>query len=107
MDGVTPGLGIDVEQLFGSGARSVQFNAPPQHLIPDITASISKAIAELPPDADAALVGVANRNGGWNAAFVGRVPGGFEVQAWIGKSWGSDSDLDWGAQIMKTFKFGR
>jgi hypothetical protein len=87
MDGVTPGLGIDVEQLFGSGARSVQFNAP--------------------PDADAALVGVANRNGGWNAAFVGRVPGGFEVQAWIGKSWGSDSDLDWGAQIMKTFKFGR
>jgi hypothetical protein len=89
------------------GVAGVHFNEPPPHLIADINASIASAIAQLPPDTDAALVGVADRKGGWNAAFVGKIPGaaGFEVKAWVGKSWGDDASLDWGAQVMKTWKF--
>lgn len=100
-----PVTAVGLENL-SLGPDSVQFNEPPVHLIADIQASITNAIAQLPSDVDAALVGVADRKGGWNAAFVAKSPdGSIGVQAWIGKSWGNDSALDYGVQVMKTFKW--
>ena len=85
--------------------KGVEFNPPPPSILASVMRQIDAQVATLPPDADAALVGVAT-NKGVNAAFVARVPGGFEVQAWIGKTWGADV-LDTGAAVKKVFRFGR
>jgi hypothetical protein len=53
-----------------------------------------------------ALVGVADRQGGWNAAFVVKDVHGWNVSTWIGKSWGNDDKLDWGVEVLKTWKLG-
>lgn len=73
------------------------FNAPPDHLIPDITASIGRAVAQLPKDKTVALVGVATEAGG-NAAIVAKVNNTWAVQAWVGKTWGGP--VSYGAQVM-------
>lgn len=78
----------------------VAFNAPPEHLIPDIQASIGKAVAALPTDAKGAIVALVTDKG-VNAAFIFKAPHGFEVAAWIGKSWGEE--LTAGAEVMKVF----
>lgn len=78
----------------------VAFEPPPAHLLPDIMASMARAIATLPPDADGAIVGIATDKGA-NAAIVARLPAGFEVQAWIGKSWGER--VTYGAEVQKVF----
>lgn len=84
--------------------KGVEFNAPPPHLMQDAMAQISAMVSTLPPDADAAIVGLGT-NKGVNAAFVAKVPGGFEVMAWVGKDWGSE--ITYGAGVQKVFKFGK
>ena len=86
------------------GDKGVQFVAPPADLIPEITGKISRAIDAI-GDADAAFVGVADRQGGWNAAFVTKGMHGWQVSTWIGKSWATDADLDYGVQVLKVWKF--
>lgn len=83
--------------------RGVEFNAPPPHLMADAMRVIDDTMAALPPDADAALVGIAT-NTGENAAFVARVPGGIEVYAWVGKTWGSQ--INYGTGARKVFRWG-
>lgn len=90
---------------ISSPIRGVQFNAPPDDIIPSITASIDKAMKSLRPGEDGAIVGLADGKGGANAALVLRVPHGFEVYAWIGKNWSADSDVEWGAAIRKSITF--
>ena len=85
--------------------KGVEFNAPPASMLASVMKQIDEHIATLPPDADAALVSVAT-NKGVNAAFIARVPGGFEVQTWIGKSWG-DKTIDAGAGVKKVFRWGK
>ena len=64
----------------------VLFNAPPNNLLPSISKSIADAIAQLPPGANGAVVGIATEKGA-NAAVVAKVRDGWEIQAWIGKKW--------------------
>lgn len=90
-----------------SPVRGVQFNAPPDDIIPSITASIDKAMKSLRADEDGAIVGLADGKGGVNAALVFRAPHGFEVYAWLGKNWQADSNIEWGAAIRKSIKFGK
>lgn len=92
------------EAVIPVDGPGVAFNAPPPHLFDDAIARISAAVATLPPEADLALVGIVT-DAGTNAALVGRLPHGFEVQAWIGKHWGEKIDV--GAGFVKTWKFGR
>lgn len=91
--------------LSGSTSRGVQFNAPPDSIVPSITASIEKAMASLRPGEDGAIVGLTDRKGGTNFALVLRAPHGFEVYTWIGKNWAEDEPLDWGAAIRKSITF--
>jgi len=75
----------------------VAFAQPPDHLIPDITASIARAVATLPKDKTIALVGIATEAGG-NAAIVARVNNTWAVQVWVGKTW--RRPLTYGAEVM-------
>lgn len=91
--------------LSGSTNRGVQFNAPPDSIIPSITASIDKAMASLRPGEDGAIVGIADGKGGANGALVLRAPHGFEVYAWLGKSWADDEPVNWGVAIRQSITF--
>jgi hypothetical protein len=92
-----PGVPLDELQR----PKGVQFNAPPEHLLPSIMGSIERAMSELPPDVDGALVGQATK-AGWNAAIVMKAPLGINVEAWIGSKWGEP--IDYGVAVLKTFK---
>lgn len=76
----------------------VVFSAPPERLIPDITASISRAVAALPEGKHTAVVAVMTEVGA-NAAIVAKVGEDWRVQTWIGKSWGS-SHINGGVEVM-------
>jgi len=78
----------------------VAFTQPPDHLIPDISASIAKAVAALPQGKSGALVGVAT-NAGVNAAVVAKVNDVWTIQAFIGKTW--KGPVTGGAQILATW----
>ena len=78
----------------------VAFTQPPDHLIPDISASIQRALATLPQGKSGALVGVATTSG-VNAAVVARINDTWTVQAWIGKTW--TGPVTGGAQILATW----
>lgn len=80
----------------------VRTSEPPPHLISDAIAHVTAALAELPPDADAALVAVATDKGA-NAALVVRGPLGFNVVGWIGKTWGDE--ITYGAEVQKVWKW--
>ena len=84
--------------------KGVEFNPPPPSLMTSVMRQIDAQVATLPPDADAALVSVAT-NAGVNAAFVARVPGGFEVVTWVGKSWGEA--VTYGGGVKKVFRWGK
>jgi hypothetical protein len=83
----------------------VQFNRPPDVMIPSIMGSIARAFDSLPPDVDGALVAIGT-NKGANAAFVVRAPHGVDVVTWIGKSWGDGGELNYGVEVQKVFKWG-
>jgi len=78
----------------------VVFNQPPDHLIPDISASIQRAVAALPQGKSGAIVGVAT-DAGVNAAVVAKLNETWTVQAWVGKTWGGS--VTGGAQILATW----
>lgn len=78
----------------------VAFNQPPALLIPDISASIAKAVAALPQGKSGAIVGVATTTG-VNAAVIARLDDTWSVQAWVGKDWGKS--VTGGAQILATW----
>lgn len=65
----------------------VQFNAPPEKLIPDLRASIDRAMATLDPGTRGAFVTVAT-TAGVNAALVTKAGDHVQVAAWVGKTWG-------------------
>lgn len=83
-----------------STGKGVAFNAPPEDLVPSIRASLDKAIATLPPGANGALVGIATERG-VNAAVVAKGDHGWQVSAWIGKTW--SGPVEAGARVMKTW----
>lgn len=80
--------------------KGVAFNPPPAERIGVISKAIDDAFAQIPADARGALIAVANEKG-VNAALVTRGPKGFDVQTWIGKSWGGS--LEYGAAVRKVF----
>ena len=73
---------------------------PPPHLIGAVMDSIRGATSELPPGTQGAIIGVIDRSG-TNVAIVGKVRGGWEVQAFVAKKWSGDTEM--GAKIMKTW----
>ena len=81
--------------------KGVAFIPPPIDLLPSITDALTVALAQLPPDARGAVVGVATDTG-VNAAIVSKLPSGWAVQAWVGKTWTSPT-MNMGAQVMKTW----
>lgn len=80
--------------------RGVAFTEPPPHLIADVQQSIQQAVAQLPPDAKGAIVGVTTAQG-VNAAVVARLEHGWMVQSWIGKDW--HAPLSGGAAVTKSW----
>lgn len=78
----------------------VAFNQPPALLIPDISASIARAVAALPQGKSGAIVGVVTDTG-LNAAVIARVNDTWSVQAWLGKTWGGT--VTGGGQILATW----
>lgn len=83
--------------------KGVAFNTPPEHLIPSIRESIDRAVATLPAGASGALVGVATPRGA-NAAIVARTASGWQVAAWVGKTWESSKKVDdFGARVMRSW----
>ena len=80
--------------------KGVSFTPPPPERIGVISRAIDDAFKEIPPDASGAIIGIANEKG-VNAVLVTRGPKGFDVQAWIGKSWGGS--LEYGAAVRKVF----
>lgn len=74
--------GPDLVETF----RGVEFKPPPLSLLADATAVLRDMTAQLPPEANGAIIGLATQ-GGWNAAVVHRVGDSFAVGGWIGKTW--------------------
>lgn len=94
------------------GDKGVRYVAPPEQIIPNISANIRKAVESIGGDGNAALVAVADRKGGWNTAFVlatgdrKDVWSNVSVETWIGKEWGTNQELDWGVRVLKTWTLG-
>ena len=78
----------------------VQFKTPPSQFMQTIQAELDRSLAALPAGAQGALVGIATA-AGVNAAIVTRVGPGWDVAAWIGKSWGEP--VVGGALVRKTW----
>jgi hypothetical protein len=76
----------------------VSFTEPPAEIFPSVMAAVHEAIGQLSPDARGAMIGVVNTHGA-NAVVVAKLTYGFEVQAWIGKSW--SGPMDYGANVIK------
>jgi hypothetical protein len=64
----------------------VAFRPPPVEMQPALKAVVADAVAHLAPGQSGALVVLANEAGA-NAAIVQRLGRGWDVQAWVGKSW--------------------
>ena len=78
----------------------VAFTTPPAKLIPDLQASITRAVAAIPKGSRGALVSVVTDTG-VNAAVVTKIGNDWAVQAWIGKNWGER--VHGGAAVTKTW----
>lgn len=80
--------------------KGVAMTPPPAALKATIEASIGRAIAGLAPG-EGAFVAIATTQG-TNFAVVARLPHGFDVRGWFGKTWGEP--IDAGVEVRKTFK---
>lgn len=80
--------------------KGVAFTPPPAERLGAISRAIDDAFKQVPEGARGALIAVANEKGA-NAVLVTKGPHGFDVQAWIGKSWGGS--LEYGAAVRKVF----
>ncbi len=76
--------------------KGVSFVDPPESHIGPIMKAVNSIT--LSPGKKNAIVGLVNEHG-VNAAIVVKTKHGFEVQAYIGKSWGSS--LEYGAAVKK------
>lgn len=76
----------------------VSFTAPPPDAMPSVMAAVKDAIGKLSPDARGAMIGVVNTHGA-NAVVVAKLKGGFQVTAFIGKTW--SGPLEYGANVIK------
>jgi hypothetical protein len=101
----------DESTLPVPGDAGVQFNAPPAEIIRKVNSDIQGAVDAIGRNFDVAAVAIADRKGGWNTAIVGKVGepnrkwGELGVLMWIGKSYGTSSDLDYGARLLWAKKF--
>lgn len=95
-----PGLFVPTPGIVG-----VAYNEPPESILPSIREHLEKATKDLDVG-DIALAAVADRQGGWNSTLVAKLPGGVKADVWIGKKWGQDEKLDWGARVLKVWKLG-
>jgi len=75
----------------------VVFTPPPTHLLADALKIVNASTEMLPASARGAIIGIATETG-MNAAIVQRLPAGFTVVAWVGKSWGST--LEYGTALQ-------
>lgn len=82
--------------------KGVALVEPPEDRIGPIMQAVAKAVAELPPGTNGALVAVANETGA-NLAVVSKLPDSdaLYVQAWVGKRW--DGPLEYGAAVRVTW----
>jgi hypothetical protein len=78
----------------------VKFNEPPVHHIPAIRDAVRGAFEHLPEGAKGGLFALVNEKGA-NAVIVTRAPLGFEIQAYIGKTW--KGSTEYGANVMKVW----
>jgi len=76
----------------------VSFTEPPAEIFPSVMAAVHEAIGKLSPEARGAMIGVVNTHGA-NAVVVAKMPHGWAVQAFIGKSW--SGPVDYGANVIK------
>lgn len=67
-------------------SKGVAFTAPPDHLLPDIRASIDRAVATLEPGKTTALIGVVTETGA-NAVLVMKQDSGWSEEIWFAKQW--------------------
>jgi hypothetical protein len=65
----------------------VSYTPPPVSLMKEATRVVERTFAQLPKDANGAVIGVATEKG-WNAAIAHRVGDKVQVVGWVGKSWG-------------------
>lgn len=87
------------EDVFGPG---VKFVTPPDHMVPALTDSITRATAALEPDDKVVVVGIATETG-MNGAVVAQGAKGWDVVAWIGKDWGAPRPY-YGVGVLKRWK---
>lgn len=78
----------------------VAFTPPPASLMAQASQILESSLAQLPPDAKGAIVGIAT-TAGWNAAVVHRIGNDFAIAAWLGKSW--QGGLTGGTAIRATW----
>ena len=89
----------------GGATNGVAMNSPADYLLPSISASIAKAMTAVPASKSGALVAIVTPKG-CNLAVVQKVGNNFEVNAWIGKTWGpklGEPGWDYGAQAKLTW----
>jgi len=80
--------------------KGVAFTTPRSRLMDSIQAELDRALAKLPEGTNGAVVGIATSTG-VNAAVVTRLGRGWDVAAWVGKSWGEP--VAGGALVRKTW----
>ena len=83
-----------------STASGVLMTTPPARLIPDLRASMDRALAALSDNTGTAVVGLVTERG-VNAAVVARGANGWRVETWIGKTWGGP--VEGGAFVVKAW----
>lgn len=69
--------------------NGVQFNQPPEEMIPRINNAIKNSFEHLPKDAKGGVFTVFDGKGA-NVAVAVRAPKGIEVITYIGKTWNKD-----------------
>jgi hypothetical protein len=84
----------------GGASNGVATVAPPEVLLPSITAAVTKACQSIPAGRTAALVAVADGKGA-NVAVVQKLGDHVTVMGWLGKSWGQP--VEGGASVMASW----
>jgi hypothetical protein len=80
--------------------EGVKLNAPPPALMGSVMSEIEKAVSSLPPGTNGAFLAVGDLSG-VNASIVTKAPGGFKVQAWVGKTW--KGPVNAGVRVLRTW----
>jgi hypothetical protein len=73
-------------QDLGDPLAGVAFNPPPISIMAEASQVLNEMTAQLPPQANGAVIGIATQSG-WNAAVMHRTDKTWTVGAWVGKHW--------------------